>query len=116
MLMLLINLNTNKMKKIKIIRPYDTDLNWDLIVYSSKNVAAWTKKPINMRDEEFDSFKRAYPCYLKRGKEERHMFDIIKDANNQLIVLYKNGKILYGAKYKLLPTIKEAIRNAIYYI
>ena len=44
------------------------------------------------------------------------MFDIIKDESNQLIVLYKNGKIWYGSEYTLLPTIKEAIKNAIYFI
>ena len=104
------------MKKIKTIRGYDTQLNSDLIVYGSNNVAAWTKKPINIADWEFNSWKRTYKCYLKWGSEERHMFDIIKDANNQLIVLYKNGEIWYGAEYKLLPTVKEAIRNAIYYI
>ena len=44
------------MKKIKIIRGYETKLNGDLIVYGCNNVADWTKKPVNMRDEEFDSF------------------------------------------------------------
>ena len=60
--------------------------------------------------------KRSYKAYGYYGYHDTHLFDIIKDQNGQLSVLYPNGKLHYGAEYKLLPTVNEAINNAIFYL
>jgi hypothetical protein len=93
----------------KIFNTNETGLNHPLVIRAISN------KPKNMPKDALIFVKKTYQALL-RNNGNWLMFYILKDNNKQLSILYPNGNISYGGETKLLPAIKYAIKNAIYYI
>ncbi len=93
----------------KTFNTNETGLKYPLIIRGLKGN---NDKPTGMPND-FEH-KKTYEAILINGNYL--MFHILKDENNQLSILYPNGEIMYGGETTFLPAIKDAIKNAIYYI
>jgi len=87
----------------------DTGLNHPLVIRGISG------KPNKMPKDALIFVKKTYQAlFVKDG--HWLMFYILKDENKQLSILYPNGKIMYGSETTFLSAIKDAIKNAIYFI
>lgn len=91
----------------KTFKTNETGLNFPLMIRSQN------EKPNNMPNNFL--LKKTYQAILTKNGNWL-LFYILKDDNNQLSILYPNGEIMYGGETTFLPAIKDAIKNAIYYI
>lgn len=91
----------------KTFKTNETGLNFPLMIRSQNET------PNNMPNNFL--LKKTYQAILTKNGNWL-LFYILKDDNNQLSILYPNGEIMYGGETTFLPAIKDAIKNAIYYI